>query len=82
MALCDHFMEAETCADCRPRQPADRPQYGLWFEAAYYGRCTGCEETIRPGEMIRHDGIDGYLCRYCGDTSPGVQSVQVTGNLL
>lgn len=85
MALCDHLMEAESCADCHPRPRArDRPppEYGPWFEAQHYSVCPECEAVIRPGESIRHDGYGGYLCVGCGNTGPGVFTVHVTGNML
>ena len=85
MALCDHLLEAGSCADCYPRPGAaspPRPEYGPWFEAGYYSSCSGCESVIKPGDMARHDGYGSYLCSGCGNTGPGVVTVTVSGGML
>lgn len=39
---------------------------GPWFEAAYGGNCTACEEYhIEPGDTIRADGSGGYEHEDC-----------------
>jgi hypothetical protein len=85
MALCDHLLEAETCADCNPRPGitvSPPPGYGPWFEARHWSLCPGCETTVRPGDMIRADGCGEYLCSHCGASGPGVSTVRVSGNML
>jgi hypothetical protein len=69
MALLDH-------------SPDPPPEHGLWHTTHISGNCSGCHQVIRPGDIIRHDGLGGYLCTECGDTGPGLRTVRVLGELL
>lgn len=61
------------CADCaNPVQAAKvegrgTGRLGPWFRASYSGDCSGCGTRIAPGDKIRRDGEEGYLCDICGD---------------
>jgi hypothetical protein len=73
MAECKHMMDPpEACADCHPPEvPAPRPaRWGPWFTAERFGACQGCPDGIFPGDTIRSDGQDGYLCENCGREVP------------
>lgn len=64
----------EQCAHCTgdddfqvhviKREPEN---FGPWFTAAHYGRCANCDTDTDPGDDIRADGEEGYLCEWCGD---------------
>lgn len=39
---------------------------GLWITAKYGGSCAGCGSDVAPGDRIRSDGDNGWLCADCG----------------
>jgi hypothetical protein len=68
---CEKFeMPASGCSHCTGRrgdeaEVSDRPDpagFGDWFPAKYHGRCSGCDEHIRPDDRIRGDGEGAYVC--------------------
>ena len=70
MAECIHLIDPPSaCGTCSPPAgAASSPElWGPRFTAAYHGVCTGCGDGISPGDEIRADGQDGYLCSDCGE---------------
>lgn len=72
-ARCDRYdLPVEMCGHCtgaeaRARaeeQPRERQERGPWFTAEFWGKCAGCGDIIRPGDVIRADGQGGYVCGY------------------
>ncbi|GAA3550650.1 hypothetical protein GCM10022419_033640 [Nonomuraea rosea] len=63
----------DQCAHCRritdepaPNLYANRPQ----TFARFPGWCAGCGEVFGPGELIRSDGIDGWVAECCAGDAP------------
>lgn len=69
-AECIHDLAPGSCATCNGtarRQEREAAPRGPAVEARYSGRCSGCDENIRPGDQIRADGEGGWLCNDCHD---------------
>jgi len=52
------------CGHCKGLTELDKP-VGFMFFAQLYGRCSGCQVKIEPGDTICSDGHDGYLHEDC-----------------
>jgi hypothetical protein len=68
MAYCIHDVDPAACGTCNPpSELAPSPElWGPLFTAGYYDTCAGCGDGILPGDTIRADGQEGWLCESCG----------------
>jgi hypothetical protein len=69
---CEKFqLPADQCAHClgtdqqsgAVRRLSQRPTD--WIEAKFSGRCAGCYEPVEVGDMIRQDGMGGWIGECC-----------------
>jgi hypothetical protein len=69
-------LPVESCAHCRTgsrtlpdtmfqANEMDASKLGPQVPAKYHGQCTGCGAPIRPGDLIRSDGVSGWVDEQC-----------------